>query len=146
MHDVFMTSTISLRVTSTSMSSDEIASGLPWVPQRKWSIGEARMSPSGAPSGGTRDHTYATFCLTEKRREWLSSVLAECIAMVDPYRSFLEKIRASGGRTELFVGWFLERGGGDVLPHRLLLQMAELGLDLSLDIYPEENGCSDTHD
>lgn len=104
------------------------------------------MSPSGAPSGGTRDHTYATFRLTEKRREWLSSVLAECIAMVDPHRSFLEKIRASGGRTELFVGWFLERCGGDVLPHRLLLQMAELGLDLSLDIYPEENGSSDSHD
>ena len=44
-----------------------------------------------------------------------------------------------GGSTELFVGWFLERDGGDVFPHRLLTELGKLGLDLSLDIYPERH-------
>ena len=137
MNDVFMTLTISLRVRSAVLSADAITTGLGWVPTMMWSVGEAHRNPNGDSLGGIRDHSYATFNLFRKQRTWLSDALGECAEKISPHRAFLKHIRDQGGSTELFVGWFLERDGGDTLPHQLLLELGNLGLDLALDVYPE---------
>jgi hypothetical protein len=38
----------------------------------------------------------------------------------------------------MFVGWFFEGQRGDVFNHDLLTRLADLNIDLSLDIYPPD--------
>ena len=137
MTDVFMTVTISLRITSQALCADAIEDALGRVSSIKWSKGDARATPSGKVLHGVRTDSYANFLLVEKSRVWLSLALNDCNTQLAKHREFFSKIRREGGRAELFVGWFLERDGGDVLPYKLLAGIAALELDLSLDVYPE---------
>jgi hypothetical protein len=40
-----------------------------------------------------------------------------------------------GGRVEVFVGWFFLGNRGDVFDDNVLARMADLKIDLSLDVY-----------
>jgi hypothetical protein len=55
-----------------------------------------------------------------------------------PHRPFFHEIRSQGGTIELFVGWFLDGQSGDVFDCDLLAQIADLKIDLSLDVYGPE--------
>jgi hypothetical protein len=52
-----------------------------------------------------------------------------------PHCHFLHGFRSQGGTIELFVGWFLDGPSGDVFDCDLLARLADLKIDLSLDIY-----------
>jgi hypothetical protein len=67
----------------------------------------------------------------------------ECAAFVHsaasalrPHAAFFQRIRASGGRSEFFVGWFGDRNVGDTFSHATLSLLAELEIGLSFDVYP----------
>jgi hypothetical protein len=69
---------------------------------------------------------------------------SECAAFIhsaasalQPHAAFLRQIRAAGGRIEFFVGWFGDKNFGDTFPHATLALLAELQIDLSLDVYPD---------
>jgi hypothetical protein len=133
-----MTVTVSLRITSPVMSAGAMVAAIGMSPSRAWSKGEARSTPIGNPLEGVRDLSYASFPLVRKQRSLLSHVLAKCEGQLADRAAILEVIRESGGTTELFIGWFLDRSGGDTLPPRLMMSLANLGLALSFDIYPSE--------
>ena len=66
----------------------------------------------------------------------LAAALADVLGQLSPKKAFFVNLSASGGRSELFVGWFFHEGNsGDVLDHKLLGRLAELCMDLSLDVY-----------
>lgn len=135
MNDLFMTVTVSLRITSSAITADEIALLMGLTPSRHWNVGEARTTPKGQVLEGVWETSYATFRLVDKQRSTLSQVLSTCERQLVDRAEVLEQIRKAGGTSELFVGWFLERDGGDTLPSELLRGLANLGLDLSLDVY-----------
>ena len=68
----------------------------------------------------------------------LSAALSDVVERLHTGRAFLDMLTASGGRSELFVGWFFDEGNsGDVLGFELLGQLAELKVDVSFDVYGE---------
>jgi len=53
-------------------------------------------------------------------------------------KRFFQELRGGGGSIEFFVGWFFDGNTGDVFRYDLLRKLANLQIDLSLDIYPPD--------
>ncbi len=128
---------ISIRINHPSWSLDKITSVMKCAPDIGRSVGEERKTPKGKKLNGTNPETH-----------WIKSVNYTGESLPDAIKGALSEfgaqpavsreIRQSGGGVEFFIGWFFENIGGDVLPAELLGQLAELGIDLSFDIYGPE--------
>src|SRR3981081_3032031 len=74
--------------------------------------------------------------------EWpgkdLEAAIAELADRLEPNKGFLERVRSEGGTVELFVGWFFDGQSGSVFDCGLLARMADLKINLSLDLYPPD--------
>jgi hypothetical protein len=90
--------------------------------------------------GGQNRESYWTTRLIEDR--WpptgLAVLLGRVLDQLAPHRLFFHEIRSQGGTIELFVGWFFDGQSGDVFDYDLLARMADLKIDLSLDVYGPE--------
>lgn len=107
------------------------------VPSFAWNKGESRLLPHGKELNCVKKNSYATFRLYKSEERWLPELLSESVARLSAHREFFRQLKSDdGGRAEFFIGWFLSRSGGDTLPSALLLEVADLGLDLSFDVYP----------
>lgn len=133
---------ISLRIQHPGANPADITSVLGVNPFRSWRAGEPRSTLKGTPLEGTWRDSYWTAPVAEGRwpQERLADAIAALLDQLAAHRDFLRQLRSNGGRVELFVGWFLEGQGGDVLGCALLGRMADLGIDLSLDVYPPDGG------
>ncbi len=68
----------------------------------------------------------------------LSIALSDAVERLRTGATFLNDLATSGGRSELFVRWFFNKGNsGDVLGFELLGKLAEMKLDASFDVYGE---------
>jgi hypothetical protein len=125
------------RVPST-IDPAEITDIFGHVPSHAWQAGTQRATPAGRPLSGTRDHSYWTARLTDG--EWpgktLAAAIGEILDALASRREDLARLRGQGAGIELFVGWFCDGNSGAVLDCALMARMAELNLDLSLDLYP----------
>ena len=113
---------------------------------RAWRVGAPRATPKGDPLIGTYDQSYWTSG-SIRQGEWkpdahepdtLVNAIKELLRLFAEHKQFFKEIRSSGGSVEFFVGWFLGGDTGGVFKHDLLREMAGLGIDLSLDIYPPD--------
>lgn len=88
------------------------------------------------PLNGTWAETYVTFPLSRGPGHW-SDLLGNATKALSPYREAFARIRAEGGRCELFVGSFMEAPtDGFTLDVPTLRALADLSLDLSIATYP----------
>jgi Domain of unknown function (DUF4279) len=129
---------ISLRVWHPSMDPAEITRMLGFPPSRSGKAHEPRNRPSGQLLQEALSKTYwtATVAAGECPTKKLPTAIAELLDQLESRRSFLAKIRAEGGIVEFFVGWFLDGSTGDVFDCELLARIADLKVNLSLDVYP----------
>ena len=105
--------------------------------RRSWIAGTPRTTPRGSPLNGTWPDSYAYTRLDIGGPDTLTRCLRQVIDQLQPLSQELNAFVDMGGRAELFVGWHFEQNSGDILDRRLLRAITDLGLDLSLDIYPE---------
>jgi hypothetical protein len=135
---------ISLRVRHPSMDPAEITHAVDLIPWRCWPAQEPRTTPLGKPLGGIWPHTYWTARVMEG--EWpgkdLQVAIGEVVDWLELSRSFFEKVHSEGGTAEFFVGWFFEGQSGGVFDCGLLARMADLKINLSLDLYPPDTPVS----
>jgi hypothetical protein len=91
---------------------------------------------------GRWPHTYWTARLIEGQwpQEQLEDALGGLLDQLEVHKRFFHQIRSEGGKVELFVGWFFDGHSGGVFSHDLLARMADLKIDLSLDVYPPDRG------
>lgn len=130
-------SSIGLRLTSSAIRADTMISTIGMTPKFAWNKGESRLMPHGKQLNSVKKNSYATFELVRSDDRWLPELLSESVARLAMHRDFFHQLKNSeGGGAEFFIGWFLSRSGGDTLSSALLLDVANLGLDLSFDIYP----------
>ena len=54
---------------------------------------------------------------------------------IEGLRNYLKEIKDSGGRSELFVGAFVEGTSGFVLDVNDMSELADMSLDLSVEYY-----------
>jgi hypothetical protein len=84
---------------------------------------------------GVKDHTYWSHEVVSGELA-LSEALSENLTKIRPCANFLREFKASGGDVEYFIGWFAsEVSAGETLGSDLLQQLAELQIDLALDVY-----------
>jgi len=130
-------SSISLRLMSSVITADSMIAVVGMVPSFAWNKGESRLLPHGKELNSVKKISYATFQLYRSEERWLPELLSESVARLSAHREFFRQLKGDAdGRAELFIGWFLSRSGGDTFPSTLLLDVADLGLDLSFDVYP----------
>lgn len=107
-------------------------------PSNSWIVGRPRKTPRGEPLDGVRSESFWTARLLEgtSQDRGLSAAIAQALSRLARGRDFLKGVSDSGGRAELFIGWFFDHGSsGDVLGHALLRSLADLRIDLSFDVY-----------
>lgn len=132
-------STISLRLTSSTISADTMISTIGMQPCSAWNKGDSLHLPRGHSFDSPRKYSFAAFDLLRKDERPLADSILECTRRLETLRPFFAELKSEdGGIAELFIGWFLSRSGGDTLSSTLLLEVGNLGLDLSFDIYPAD--------
>jgi hypothetical protein len=131
---------ISLRVRHPSIDPAEITYAVGLTPSRYWRAGEPRTTPRDKPLEGIWPHTYWTARVMEG--EWpgkgLQVAIGELLDQLELSKGFLEKVHSEGGTVEFFIGWFFDGQSGGVFDCGLLARMADLKIDLSLDVYPPD--------
>jgi hypothetical protein len=130
---------ISLRIEHPTRPLDDLGVELDVTPSRVCRAGAPRTSPRGVPLSGVYAENFWTARILEgaDTDRDLAAAITVVLDQLSPKKDFLLGLVTSGGRSELFIGWFFDDGNsGDVLDHKLLGRLAELKIDLSFDVYP----------
>jgi hypothetical protein len=101
----------------------------------------ARTTMAGEPLDGTNDRSYWTAPLLggemlDSRKQDLEEALSLIVEQLESHAEFLKGFRLSSGSTSLAVGIFGSDNFGIELPPQLLGQLAALGIEFGLDVYP----------
>jgi hypothetical protein len=127
---------LSLRLHHPNMDHREISQQLNMVPKRAWTAGDRRIDKQGTPLDGDYDCTYWVGTLVESASGNIGDELLPWLERLQTDASFLSHFCATGGRIELFVGWFMDApSAGETLTWSILNRLGALQIDLSLDVY-----------
>jgi hypothetical protein len=130
---------ISLRIWHPTRSLEDVADEINLTPTTTWKAGSPWITKAGRVLSRIHAEHYWTSNIIKGYRSdhTLADAISDVLDKFMPKRDFFTSISASGGRSEIFVGWFFPGGNsGDVLGHKLLGRLADLSMDLSFDIYP----------
>jgi hypothetical protein len=119
------------------MDPEKICNRLGLVASRMWTAGSQRRTPTGTPLDGVNAESYCSFRLEPPDEVGLVDFLKNFSAGLYRHKDFFEEIRSTGGRLEYFIGLFLDVNSGVVFDFDLHSKLAELKIDLSLDLYCE---------
>ncbi len=128
---------VSIRVWHPKMDAEEISNRLGLVASRMWTAGSQRKTPTGTPLDGVYTESYCSFRLEPPDKVGLVDFLKSFSEGLYRRKDFFEEIRSTGGRLEYFIGLFFEVNSGVVFDFDLHSKLAELKIDLSLDLYCE---------
>ncbi|MBK0014556.1 DUF4279 domain-containing protein [Stenotrophomonas sp. S41] len=128
---------ISIRIAHPEMDMSGVCEDLGLVPDFSYSAGDARVTPKGKPIGGVRDGSYWLHSFVEGNDGDVESSLEQIVRFLSVRQEFFEQIARSGGRSELFIGWFSSENTGFNIGNSILRKLVDLSIDLSFDIYPE---------
>jgi hypothetical protein len=96
------------------------------------------MTPKGTALEGVYNENYCTFYIEQKTDEELPQLLDRVVIDLSQYKNLFRSIRDEGGSAEFFIGWFTENNSGEIFDYRLMQKLAELKIDLALDVYGGE--------
>ena len=134
---------VSLRITHPTMDPSIITNTLGLKPSHSWKAGEPRETPNGENLDGINVQSYWTAQLTNgnnisSEKIQLESFLLDKNYLLKQHASFFSSIKESKGNIEYFIGIFGNKNMGCVFNSELLTSTNDLGIELSLDIYPYE--------
>jgi hypothetical protein len=132
---------ISLRITHPSIDPTLITAELGSDPRRSWRAGLERRAPDGELLRGINQQSFwvGSHLEGESGVVALSEALHGLLEKLERHRAFFRRLRDEGGVVEFFIGWFLGSQGGEIIEHSLMARLADLQIDLSLDMYPGED-------
>jgi hypothetical protein len=122
---------VSLHILHPSIDPDAVTSALRLAP---W-----RFKQAGPPRKPPYDHAWWShrFGCSEVRD--LVPFLDETVSSLQAHRDFFRSIVDTGGSIELFCGIEMSTNWDEVFPSALSGRLAELGMDLRLNVYPESH-------
>jgi hypothetical protein len=130
------TFSISLRIRHPKIDLSYLGSLLGLLPDRIWKAGEARATPRGTPLEGKNKDSYWCARLTGDREKSeicsLEDSLADWTGKLSAYHTEFRRLLAEGGKVEYFVWIFCEQNLGFELDHKLLRDIANLGITLGI--------------
>jgi len=131
---------IGLRVHHPSLDPRLISRRLKMRPRISWRVGEPRVTPTGTPLEGYRRDTYWSKTI----REWVrvpsgnkaEIELTKLVRRLRPHSSFLNQLRRTGGRVEIWLSAYSTKNYSFTLQPPLIEAFHQLGCELVVDIYP----------
>lgn len=130
---------ISLRFFGKSFDPHELSAQLGIEATYIRKIGERRITPKGTILDGVYDESYCSFDIGRNAKEGLCEVLERAANSLLCHKDLFHRIRGSGGRIEMFIGWFSSGNSGEVLPYDFMAKLGDLGIDLALDVYGSDS-------
>jgi hypothetical protein len=124
---------ISLHISHPTRDLSTVCRTLGLIPKHIWKNGDEL--PKGNRLGAMRVGSFCSVDLGPASRTPLGKQINGIIKPLQPHRGIFRSIFASGGKTSLFVGWFLDEHTGDTLDPKILLEMAKMRIALELNIY-----------
>ena len=131
---------ISLHVRHPDIAPEVVTNVLGLVPERTTSAGTSRKRPDGIPLSGTYQLSSWKHEFDVSGARDLHAVLAGLVERLEEHWLFFHRIVNEKGVVELFCGVFADGNWDEVLPHALLARLADLRIDLRLDVYPKKSG------
>ena len=132
---------VTLRITHPELLPQLVTSELGLEPHRSWGVGEPRSTPTGSPLPGVRKDSFWSYQFVTPTDGELEQFLLSVVASLSAHADYFQHISSSGGRSELFVGFFMQsRNTGVVLSPQLQEACSALALAVALDIYAQEPG------
>lgn len=128
---------VSLRTFSIDVDTTEICARLGLTPKWMQRIGEPRINPKGLVLGGIYDRSYCSFPIPSETDEELDALLERVTQDLLEHRDLFLRIRAGGGRSDFFIGWYSCGNTGSTFSSSLLKRLGDLEIDLALDVYGE---------
>ena len=135
---------VSLRISHPSLPPEQITAILGLEPSRSWTAGQTRRTPKGSPLPGEYKDCYWSHSfdtpMDGELEAFALGVLSNLAIHADTFRGAAD----SGGKTELFIGLFMETSNVELyFSAALHAKCAELGVCLYLDIYDPDRTDSD---
>jgi len=123
---------VSLQVHHPDATPADIANGLAISPARSWEVGDRRSTPKGTELEGNYHETYCLFHLGDGEDGELAKCLRDAVSNLQSKRRYLNYLRETGGRMNLYIGWVVG-ARGEVFDSRLLFDIADLGFELGIE-------------
>src|SRR3954470_21644165 len=130
---------VSLSVTHPEIDPIEISVALELPPKRATRSGAPRTTPKGTPLAGMHEFSCWTHEFDVAGASELGVVLESLVERLQRHRQFFHRVVQEGGAVELFCGIFTAGNWDEILSHKLMGQLAELRVDLRLDVYPKND-------
>ena len=127
---------LSLSVFHPEMEPSTMTTALGMEPDGAHRAGDPRRNSTGTLLGGVYDCSFWRHRFPTPDDSDLPGFLHRIAVSLQPHRSFLRSLRETGGDLELFVGLFAEgKNIGATISYDLMSILADLGIDVGLDIY-----------
>lgn len=128
---------VSLQVRHPTMDAERIGAALGLAQSHGWSVGDLRATPDGTVLGGIRPESYCSFVLGAGENGALARCLDTAVEMLTPRGDALREIAKTGGSTNFFVFWYPNGDTGEVFTAILLRRIADLGIDLGINVFDD---------
>lgn len=125
---------ISLRIWHPNILPEVISRELGLEMTAGWSVGASRSAPGGTALA-PHDSTYWTSTFRSGAKDDLTTLVRDLCDHLKSRVPFIQRLRATNGRIEFFVGWFVDRHSGNTLDHEDMALLGRMGVDLALDVY-----------
>jgi hypothetical protein len=126
---------LSFQMRHPDLDLEEVCKRLGLTPQHIWKAGDRRRTPKGTVLDGYRDASYCSIRFDDDTEGSLPDKINSAIARLNRRRSVLEEVSSSGGRLSFFIGWFSTGDSGDTIDWKSLESLAELKINLELNVY-----------
>jgi hypothetical protein len=128
---------VSLGIRHPDANPADITHAIGLVPKMTSRLGEPRKTPKGKRLGGTYQFSYWSHSFDVAGAVNLAPVLEQLIVRLRPYKPFFRRIVRETGTVELFCGVFVDGNWDEALSHEVMRHLADLHIDLRLDVYPK---------
>lgn len=128
---------VSLSITHPDIDPAEISNAVGLTPKRATRAGAPRTTPKGDALAGAYKFSHWLHLFDVKGASELGVVLENMAERLQCHETFFHRVVDDGGTIELFCGVFAAGNWDEVLSHSLMGRLAELRIDLRLDVYPK---------
>jgi hypothetical protein len=126
------------RITHPTADPAELTSALGMEPNRTWKVGERKKAPNGRELEGIVSESFWS-CgdkyLGQDRRFF--DEVNRLTLHLKPHKAYLQNLFEAGGKCEIYVQLPGSVNIGDSLAPQTLRLLAELGILLSIEVFPD---------
>jgi hypothetical protein len=129
-----------LLVIHPSADPAEITREVGLEPLRSWRSGDPRYAPKGTRLEGIWPDTRWSHGFALHKNATLETAVASALDKLKAAERYLAKLRGTGGTAELIVSLSGDAHQGASLNCELLQELADLGVDLGIEVFPKVDG------